>query len=254
MYVAQLTMTAQMPVDRDTASHAINSLLAALRMNGQVCGREWPIAITSEDYTATVLIPEPTALEAVHHNHYATQSLDALHTAGLSAPEITIARDVDGAGTCNCAQSQSLILYTYDVSLEPPLRCGDCFLPVPLYRVPPIKDVDYYEIICWQSDYQACDRLQMNCTTLERPATRQISRVDSSLSQFGLDICRRLTETTHLPVYYYLYSDSARSRRQEQKRLCPSCGSEWLLAAPWHKFDFKCDRCRLLSTLSWNAR
>lgn len=254
MFIGQIVIAADGVPDNDAALDAINTLLAALRMNGQVCGNEWPVAITSSGYMATVPIPGRDSIDPAHHNKYVLSALQKMREAGLSEPECKVAESMDGADICACDRVPSYVLYTNYLSLEPPLRCGGCFLPVPLYRIPPTQDAEYNDIIWWQSYYQACDTLQMNCTPLERTAMRQLYRPDSGLSASGLGICRRVFELTGTPTFYYLYRYGARSLRQELKRLCPSCEGEWLLPAAWHLFDFKCDRCRLVSNIAWDVR
>jgi len=189
-------------------------------------------------------------------NEYVTSSIESLHAAGFVGPEVTvIGEDIDYAQTCRCQHHESYILFTNYVSLESPLRCGTCFLPIPLYKIPPTYDTEYYDIICWQSDHQCCDRLQMGCNTLERASIREMSRHDSSLSKRGRNISERITDSTGIPTYYYLYrGGSARSRKQELARTCPVCNGEWRLDEPWHIFDFKCDRCHMLSNIAWNVR
>ena len=246
-------MKKQATLERDAASDAIDMLLSALRMNGQVCGREMLTADTPDCYISSILLPEATALQETHNNRYVNDALKKIQDAGLSAPECFATEDMDSRGVCVCETPQSLFLYATYVSLDSPLRCGDCGLSRPLYRVPPTKEEEYNDIICWQSDYQCCDRLQMNCRNLERAAMRQLSRLDSSLSRDGLAICRRICELTGIPTYHYLYRYGGRSLRKERQRLCPACQSEWLLAEPWHDFDFKCDKCRLISNIAHNV-
>lgn len=255
MYVANLCFPGAESCDPDTVSHVVNGLLGTLRMNGQICGREWPISIVDASCLVTVLLPEQDALDGAHVNRSVQHAIEELRTAGLHDPDITIlGEDIDGATSCTCTTPGSYILYTNYISLESPLRCGTCFNPKPLYTIPHTYDDEYYDIICWQSDRQACDTLQMNCSTLERAAMREMSRPDSSLSQRGIEICSKIFATTGIPTYYYLYRYGARSRKQELARTCPSCGSSWLLETPWHLFDFKCNQCRLLSNISWDVR
>uniref|UniRef100_A0A486XK01 Zn-ribbon-containing, possibly nucleic-acid-binding protein n=1 Tax=Rheinheimera sp. BAL341 TaxID=1708203 RepID=A0A486XK01_9GAMM len=57
------------------------------------------------------------------------------------------------------------------------------------------------------------------------------------------------------PVYYALYSGSSKDCRNENNKLCPGCGAKWRLSAPLHElFDFKCDKCRLLSNIAWDCQ
>ena len=251
MYVGHITLSKPLFIDKDAVSDAIDTLISALRMNGQICGREFPTAVTPSGYVTTMFLPEPDALNSKHHNSYVRQALQKLRVAGFAEPEYAVDEELDGGESCSCKFSQSFVLQTNYLMLAPPLHCGNCWLPVPLYRIPPTKEDEYYDIICWQSDYQSCDRLQMNCSTLERAAMRQIARLDSKLSRFGLAICSHIYELTSVPTYYYLHRYAARSRKQEERRLCPCCSGEWLLADPWHMFNFKCDKCCLVSNIAW---
>jgi predicted nucleic acid-binding Zn ribbon protein len=124
-----------------------------------------------------------------------------------------------------------------------------------LYLIPHTYDDEYYNVITWQSDYKACDSLQMGCKTGERFGSREISKIDSSLSRRGIEICNQITNLTGLPTYYYLHRYNDQKRALEEKRKCPSCGGDWLLKESLHElFDFKCDQCRLLSNISWSAK
>lgn len=254
MYVAQMSFTLNESADADAASDLVNSLLGALRMNGQVCGCEFPITINDNSCLSVVLLPDIDALANEHMNEYVSSAHEALHAAGFEGPEITvIGADIDSVPPCTCQRPEAYILFTTYLSLESPLRCWTCFQPVPLYRIRPTKDKDYHAIICWQSDYQACDTLQMGCSTLERASVREMSRPDSSLSKRGRDICAVITENIGIPAYYYLYRYNARSRKQELARTCPVCNGEWRLDESQHIFDFKCDRCHLLSNIAWDV-
>lgn len=261
MYVAELRFERAEPSsgserEADEASHAINGLLGALRMNGQICGREWGIAIQAAAYVARVLVPEADALDQRHANKYVRRYSSALAVANMADPRgELVGEDLDSPGVCICRERRSYLLYTTYLSLEPPLRCGECFLPIALYRIPPIRDDEYYDLVVWQSDYQACDTLWMNSTTLERASHRQLSRPDSSLSMQGMALSEKIGESTGRPVYYYLRRYGGRSLALERKRRCPSCDGEWLLPEPWHRrFDFRCDRCRLVSAIAAEVR
>ncbi len=228
-------------------------LLGALRMNGQLCGAEWPIYIKEGRCVATVLAPEHESLDAKFHGEYVTRQISEGEALGITVTFVAEAEDCSSAETCSCHSSSGYVLFTNYVSLESPVRCLDCFLPVPLYKFPVMPSGEYYEVICWQSDYQSCDSLQMNCTVLERAATRQMSDYRSSLSTAGRENCRILEGLSGKPFYYYLYRASARSAKSERERLCPSCGQPWYLEAPLHSlFHYRCDQCRLLSNFAWN--
>lgn len=154
----------------------------------------------------------------------------------------------------SCSGPGAYALFTNYLSLESAIRCMDCFRPVALYRMTPMGSGEFSELIAWQSDYQACDSLQMNCTVLERAATRELSNVDSSLTTRGRAHGARLAASSGRPFYYYLYRGHGRSHRSEVARRCPGCGGEWHLAQRLHSlFDFKCDRCHLLSNIAFDV-
>ncbi len=242
--------------DVSNVSHAVNALLAALRNNGQIGGREWPIVGCNSHYSAYVLLPAPGALDRNHNSRYVDEATEKLADAGLGEPEVVvIGEDIESLDLCACRHPVSYVLYTNYLSLESPLRCGDCFLPVPLYDIPPTDGEERHTIVFWQSEYVACETLWMNSHVLERSAYRQLHRVDSSLSRLGMEVCEKIRTATDRQVYYYLMSHGARSLKREIQRRCPRCGGEWLLDAPWHNlFDFRCDRCALLSNISWDVR
>jgi predicted nucleic acid-binding Zn ribbon protein len=156
---------------------------------------------------------------------------------------------------CACAGCTHFILFTTYAGFEPSIICGDCFHPIPLYRIPyevslPQKSGLHDRINTWQGNYKACDQLNMNCTVGEAFALRQMGRLDSPLSAQGIGICRDIERLTGVPTYYYLHRYRGRSAKFERARRCPGCGGEWLLVHPPHIFGFKCDPCRLLSNIA----
>jgi predicted nucleic acid-binding Zn ribbon protein len=255
MFVAEILVPARRGHVAETCD-ALQVLLGALRMNGQVLGREWPIAQTEEGLRTPVMIPERGALGRRHQNGWVREALEKLSSAAGAKPQVMVlGDDPTGAEADRCKKPSCYVLFTTYLDLNSPLCCGDCFRPVPLYRIPHTAEGEYYDVLCWQFDYKACDQLQMNCATGERFGTRELSRPDSSLSRQGRSICRKISELTGKPAYYYLYRYGGRGGQAEARRLCPGCGGEWLLKEPWHRlFDFRCDRCRLVSNIAWDVR
>jgi len=226
---------------------AAHDLLSCWYKNGQVVGDSWPLADAGANVEAYVSVPELTALDSQHNNTYANQALEAL---GAGPPAISIlGLDPNLTSACSCSSRTAFLLYTHYLSQAPPVRCLDCFDPVPLYRLPYLHDQEHLVLLHWAADYRACDTLQMHCTTGERFGEEQLSRHDSSLSRNGRDLCARLEHRTALPVYYFLHKTRGRDRESELERRCPSCGSEWRLEKRLHVFDFMCKRCHLLSAI-----
>ena len=256
MYTAQVTFHTPTELDVEEAANLIWSLLGAWLQNGQLYENKAPLVTADQRFVAQVTLPARDALDSLHANQYVNDDMEKLHTAGFPPFELTIiGEDVEDTGPCACATRQAYVLFTTFLHIQSPLRCGDCFHPVPLYHIPPTDNSGYYNVLRWEADYQACDTLQIGCDTLERAALREMFQVDSSLSKRGRAICDTITESTGIPTYYYLRRWSARSHTQELARKCPACGGEWLLDEPWHQlFDYRCDRCRLVSNIAVDVR
>ncbi len=233
----------------------INLLLGSWRMNGQVLGREFPIAQTKGAYTAFVQTPDKDSLGSQFNNKYVRKNLHRLDEK-FTAPQVSLlGKDPNSSSLCECISPSSYILYTTYLSTESPLKCGDCFSEIPLYKIPKTFDDEYYNILHWVSDFQNCDHLQMNCTVGERFALNQLSNLSSPLTKEGLSVRDSIQDVTGKKTFYYLYKGSGRNHESEIARKCPSCGGEWFLEERFHGiFDFVCKGCALLSNIAWNCR
>ena len=108
-------------------------------------------------------------------------------------------------------------------------------------------------ILSWETNYISCDRLQMNCEVGERWALNQMQEITSQLSKQGLGICRKVEELTSTPTYYYLHNYK-KFKGDQLKRHCPKCNKKWNLETQLHNhYDFKCDKCKIVSTISPNS-
>ncbi len=157
-------------------------------------------------------------------------------------------------GACNCKNRKFLILFTHLFNTVAPLECSDCSKVVPLYKLKGLKSLsDFQHLWRWEQNYISCDRLQLNCGVGEKWATNQMEKHTSKLSKEGLDVCATIETLTGYPVYYYLYNYRRLTLAQDKKRKCPSCGGKWLLKKRLgNLYDFKCDTCKLLSSLTTN--
>jgi predicted nucleic acid-binding Zn ribbon protein len=255
MYVIEVSFLIQNKMeDTEQILERINFLLGALRMNGQIVGHEFSVAYLQSCYRTYLLAPEQDSLDKSRANSYVLDGLNKLNSLNIECSWKVVGNEPYSSNVCGCKKSSYYILYTTYVSFESPLRCGDCFGIIPLYRIPATKDAEYVDILAWESDYKACDTLQMNCSTGERYGISQLSKYDSSLSKRGIDICNRITTSTGIPTYYYLMKVTGKSNKVELKRKCPSCNGEWFLHETLYGiFDFKCDKCRLLSNVGWSV-
>jgi len=226
---------------------AICTLFDTWRMNGQVLNNEHIYARHEDEYKMFVLSSEKDSLHNKYNNQYAKKTIDNLISLGLEKPLFTILdKEPQDNDLCNCKSVSAYVLYTTYICLSSSLRCKKCFGTIPLYKIPKIYD---------ESDYRACDSLQMNCNVGERFALKQLASLDSQLTQDGLAVCKKIQEVTRVQTYYYLYKYKAKSKKQELLRKCPKCNGEWLQKKVLHdKFDFECKKCGLLSNIAWDIR
>jgi predicted nucleic acid-binding Zn ribbon protein len=228
MFVFELRFECFADTTIEAAEKAINAFLEALRANGQILGREFAVAFNDGEFRARLLLPEKTSLANRYNSPWVKVTLAGLTAAKLLAPrEKFIGQDINSEASNTDAPSWQ-VLYTSYVHMCSPLRNGDNLLPIPLYQLPATFNGDHKRIIKWQTEWQACDELQMAAATIEY--------------------------LTNIPTYYYLYRVGGESLESEMNRECPRCGSQaWKLEQPLlDLFHFRCEPCRIVSNLSWD--
>lgn len=255
MYIQKISINNSSGADIDVLVEQFEWLMSYYRGNGQVQG-----TLQSEYYADNAMISMPftieeRSLESNLNNFYVSRQIETLKI--LCGGELV----VETLGTtnsviptpCICEKSEFYILITNYISIAPPIVCGSCHRSVPLYRLPKYYDHGYMPILNWESNYIACDHLQMNCEVGERWALKQMREIESQLSRQGLAICLQIEELTNIPVYYYLH-DYRVNQRKSRLKSCPKCDGQWKIEPALHNvYDFKCDRCRLLSIVSPNS-
>lgn len=243
-------------LDRDDVENAIQTYLAALSKNGQIMG-DTPMARGRSDYRVFVNVPRRDALEPQRGSRWVRRAVKKLADTGIGTPRCRrLGREPEGQRPCTCRRSSHFVLFAHCLSDASPVRCGQCFGPVPLYTLPTTGVAgDYQDLLSWQSTYQAMDRLFVGSSAGEHYSHRQLSDVASPLSKEGREVAARLEDKVRRPVYYYLMKHFGTSNAQERGRKCPSCKKPWALQAPMHRiFDFRCEGCRLLSNVAFEVR
>ncbi|MFD2179272.1 Zn-ribbon-containing protein [Veronia pacifica] len=255
MFVVELTFECFDNTTISAVDRAVNGLMDALRYNGQVLGREFPMVMGDGLFQVRAVCPEQDSLNPVHHSGQVMGAMKKLSEACLLSPKVRVlGRDLNSEASADNSERSWQVLYTTYVHTCSPLRCGDSLLPIPLYHLPATFNGDHKAVVRWQTEWQACDEIQMaGAFKAEHAALAEITEIDSLLSIKGWDIRGRIEYLTGIPTYYYLYRVGGKDRDSEESRCCPKCGSEWRLPQSLHDiFDFKCDRCRIVSNLSWD--
>ena len=118
MYVASLSFEAAKDCEGAEATGAINFLLGALRLNGQILGREFPVVGIACGYRAFLMLPADDSLEPRRANRYVISGLERLSMAGLNEPVVKLlGESPDSAELCACSGREFFILFTTYVSL-----------------------------------------------------------------------------------------------------------------------------------------
>lgn len=252
MYIQKIQIEIKSKADKDEIFEEMNMLTCYYRGNGQSQGRIESQYIAGRKIISLPFTLEKDSLDRKYNNFYTERQIDKIEQLCAAKIQIkTVGKtSADYKSACKCKKSDFYILITNYVTIESPIFCGTCHQSVPLYRLPKYKDHGYVPILSWESDYISCDTLQMNCYVGERWALNQMENLKSTLTKQGLKICRTLEGLTNTPTYYYLHN-YLRYKKDDLTRACPGCGNSWGLQPQLHeRYDFKCDQCRLVSTLS----
>ncbi|WP_081721600.1 Zn-ribbon-containing protein [Salinivibrio socompensis] len=257
MILTELTFECFDNTTVSAVDRTLNGLMDALRYNGQVLGREFPILMQEGQFQLRVVCPDEDALQPKYHSPQVKRALQQLADACLTQPKVRLlGRDLNSEQAAPSASPSWQVLYTTFVHTCSPLRCGDTLLPIPLYRLPATFNGDHKAVIKWQTEWQACDELQMaGASDAEFAGLKEIESPHTRLFQRGWDLRGRIEYLTGTQLTIISIVWGAQDKESELERPCPKCGQPWRLASPLHDiFLFKCDRCRLVSNLSWDFK
>jgi predicted nucleic acid-binding Zn ribbon protein len=228
------------------------SYLGALYHSGQLCG-EYFLTWTKRRLNAHVLLASRAAMEPRHHSQYGRKELKKVIKAFGAGPVWRILDDDASQPPSSWRDAPFLYLFTHAFDWAPPVCRGDGKPPIPVFMLP-VTFEQKEQLYFWQRSYYHHDNIWLGSGALEIGAYRQLASPDSELAQHGRDLCREIETATGVPTFYYLTRYWGRAKGEEH-RLCPGCGAAWRAERPlelpgrFWQFDFKCDRCRLVSHL-----
>lgn len=254
MFIQEISIEINSDFNKDELYQEFNLLMSFYRGNGQTQGKIESQYIAGNKITALPYTLEKNSLAQENNNIYVNKWIEKIQTLSNSIISIkTIGKtQEDYSGCCTCEKSDFYILNTNYTSIDSPITCGKCNSSVALYHLPKYYDFGYMPILSWETNYQACDNLQMNCEVGERWALNQMQEIGSQLSKQGIDIAKKVEELTNIPVYYFLYN-YRKHKNDDINRLCPNCNKKWSLKKRLYFYDFKCDDCRIISNISTNS-
>jgi predicted nucleic acid-binding Zn ribbon protein len=239
--------------NRESLKHAAEDYLASLHWNWQVCGEDL-LTWSEGQLIGYTRVARPDSLAKRHHSQWGISSLNNLIEAFGGDPRWRIIDDDVPKRFPTWRRSSSFYLFTHAFDDASPVCCGDSGEPIPVYLLP-IPDQDRRDIYSWAGSYKHLDNIWLHSGALEIPAYKQLADPESELSVTGRELCARIEKATEKPTFYYLMRYWGRNDG-EATRPCPLCGGEWRISdqnadtAPFHKFPFKCDGCRLVSRIA----
>ncbi|MGI8966919.1 MAG: DUF2310 family Zn-ribbon-containing protein [Limisphaerales bacterium] len=223
--------------------------IASLFHAGQLCGEYFLTWIKGELICHT-LMAGVGADKMRFHSDWGKANLQKVVKAFGKKPVWQI-RDDEISKRNVSWNAPTLCLFTHAFDWNPPLCRGDTGKRIPTFLLP-VNFQLKNDIGRWQAEYILHDRLWLNSGSLEMRAYKELVDPASELSVGGRKLCAAIEKATGVPAYYFLMRYYA-PRHGEDDRPCPSCGEPWYIPqppdAPFHTWPFRCEHCRLVSTI-----
>jgi predicted nucleic acid-binding Zn ribbon protein len=232
------------------ASDAIEEYLAALMKNGQI-GAEYFMADKALPIVAYVDVPAADALDAKYTSSWGIKALNEIVRIYGKFPKVEMQERPKKAHLSSWRSAKFLYLYTHLFDRGSPVYANGLDYAIPAYLLP-LKETQREYLVHWAISYRNHDRIWIGSGALEVQAYKQLADPASELSKEGREHCAEIEAITNKPTYYYLLRYHGRQRREDQRR-CPLCGKPWAVtkgigkSSRFDRFDFQCDRCRLIS-------
>ena len=249
MLIARMTFGTARSMPGIDLVDAAESYLAALLRNGQI--DEYLLSLTPRSIEAFIELPRPNAVSVKFLSTSGRRELRHVRTAFGRTPSSVLVRRPVRRRWPSWRSADALYLFTHAFDRHSPVRAFNSTEPIPLYTLP-ISDRLREEIRSRALEYRDLHRIWFGSGALEMAAYKQLADPSSQLSHWGRDLSTALGRATHRRTYYYMTRYYGR-RRNDDARLCPSCGREWRVtrhnakATKFARFEFRCHRCRLVS-------
>jgi len=177
MYKQRISISINSKVDRNKLYEAFETLMCNLCKTGQILGNYETPFITGNELVSYQTTLETTSLSKKYFDEYTKKRMRDIEqwcnsklrteVVGKAIPEYN--------GVCKCKKSDFYILFTYSLNSSGFLDCGNCKKVVPIYKLTQLPYNDRYDMFSWETNYKACDDLQLGCTVGEKWATKQMS-------------------------------------------------------------------------------
>jgi predicted nucleic acid-binding Zn ribbon protein len=235
--------------EKSELEDAAENYVTSLFHSGQLCGEYFLTWIKGRLICHTLMAGVGADKSRFHSLHSKTYLEKVIKAFGRS-PVWTI--QDDEIPTRNPSwKASTLYLFTHAFDWKSPLCRGDTGQPIPAFSLP-LEFQRKNDLIRWQAEYILHDRLWLNSGALELAAYKELVDPNSGLSADGREICADIEKATSVPTYYFLMRYSAAGQGADD-RPCPGCGGLWHIPQPegaaFHQWQFRCEACRLVSTV-----
>lgn len=237
----------------DAAVESLRELVdhycACLWSNGQIA-ESYLVIASREAVHARVELIGLGALAAEHHTEYANKALGKIRLATRSPVRWKVPPTSPVWGVVSKWQGSSAFFIS-PVLMDDgntPVRQSGSRRVVPTYLLPGDRD-EIERFVRWARLGQDLWRMWVCSDALEYQAYRQIADVRGSYIRDGRRHAARIEASTGVPTYLEVFRYYNLGKR-EPKRPCPGCGAQWRQSEAERDhllFDFRCDRCRLVS-------
>ena len=255
MFINELTIQINSQANKDLLVDEFNYFVSTLYKNGQIEVQAFDCFISDNRLLSFVTTLDKNALAKKYRNNYTNKQLSKVEKLCNSKfQNKIIGTSIENfKRACKCKNHNFFIFYTHLFDKSSPIICGTCFKAIPLYKLN-LDEILLNQILNWKEDYKSCDTLQLQSRVGEQWATKQLTAHNSLLSKQGLDLCSKIKVATGVSTYYYLFNYRRIKLEKDKERNCPSCNSFWYLEMQLNKFyDFKCNKCGLISSLTTNG-
>lgn len=252
MKVADIVFTTNNYNKDDTIDDFIDNLIHNMRYQGRITNQPLSLVKQEQSFIINCRIPESTSLNSMHENRWFKE----LEKKNVKITYSILGEDIWSPNICKCGQNESYIL---SASRPIPILCGICMDSIPLYKLPFTYEADpsYYDIISWNNENRAWGTIEFaSIDKIEKVAHHVLCDIDSEHSKTALEICDTIKKKTKIACYYDFENlKDGVSIKDEISKKCPKCNSDWILKEKLNdRYDFKCDKCHLVSNFSYNIQ
>ena len=199
----------------------IMGYLESLRANGQI-HENYFVVYSDGIEVAYVNCPETKSLILKNNSKTVKSALRKLKKY-YDIKHKVIGLNLTGGGYyCECKNPSFYILQGDTDVDNSPIICGDCGMPVPLYKLPCVdEEMGFSELISWHQAYATAADMLESDIPLASEFEKELCNPISDIAEWGREYCRELEERLQKPVYYNLYNPNGKKHRK-----CPSCGKK----------------------------